>query len=248
MWTLKADICWLACQALLNILETFPKPKPIESFKPKTNSFPPLKLFVHLSIHVTFSFFLLFSGCLTHCLLWKIPADLWQIVNIYIFPNMEYVCMYRLLNFFLSFLNSLVNIKDNILYRARTQMRAVWASCVLSPHLQGFLFLYCRREGILSEGWRVGAGQLLFLRFCPSCVMAALGFHVLSGWVSCSSSLCFRAENLRPSEAGDALSPASISAQLSVAQHCSHLADTSFSADTPPQNGLSWLMGSCPYG
>ncbi|CAB1452636.1 unnamed protein product [Pleuronectes platessa] len=65
--------------------------------------------------------------------------------------------------------------------------------------------------------------------------------------VSCSSSLCFLAENRCPSEAGDALSSASISARLSVAGLCSHLADTSSSADTSPLHGLSWLTGSCPY-
>ncbi|KAF3860418.1 hypothetical protein F7725_000673 [Dissostichus mawsoni] len=48
-----------------------------------------------------------------------------------------------------------------------------------------------------------------------------------------------------PAFAGDALSSASISAQLSVAGLSSHLADTGSSADTSTLHGLSWLTGSC---
>lgn len=66
----------------------------------------------------------------------------------------------------------------------------------------------------LSWRWRMGnkAGKggkrpwLLPLHLCPSRVTADLGFRVLSGWVSCSSSLRFLAENPCPWEAGEDLS------------------------------------------
>lgn len=120
-------------------------------------------------------------------------------------------------------------------------------SCILS------LLSLLRRSAAVRGGWGAAGRRQeeeapSLPRLCPSCVMAVLGFHVLFGWVSCSSSLRFLAENPCPSEAGDAPSSASISAQLRVAALCSHLPDTSSSAYTSPLHGLSWLTGSCLDG
>lgn len=68
------------------------------------------------------------------------------------------------------------------------------SSCIAPFPFATLLVLvqHCYRRRAASTG---GKGrrrrQLLFQRLCPSCVMAVLGFHVLSGWVSCSSSLLF---------------------------------------------------------
>lgn len=75
-------------------------------------------------------------------------------------------------------------------------------------------FAFCRHACSSAEGerWGIKGGKggggvrLLPLHLCPSRVTADLGFRVLSGWVSCSSSLRFLAENPCPWEAGEALS------------------------------------------
>lgn len=174
------------------------------------------------------------SSCLTPGLPWKMRVDFWQLAVLFIFFDQFCNWPTKLsLKFPLRLSNISCNIKDNTLHGGRVQPRAtaIQASSPCFSFLQGC----SAAEG---EEWRaVGGwawGRLPFLRSCPSCVMAALGFHVLSGWVSCSSSLCFLAENRCPSEAGDTPSSASISAQLSVAGLGSHLADTSSSADTFP--------------
>lgn len=57
-----------------------------------------------------------------------------------------------------------------------------------------------------NKGGKGGGGAASPPALCPSRVTADLGFRVLSGWVSCSSSLRFLAENPCPWEAGEALS------------------------------------------
>lgn len=75
--------------------------------------------------------------------------------------------------------------------RVQLEAKAIRASPThhptLSPPLNPLLQGPCFCTALLKEKSSKQGGkrrQRLFLRLCPSCVMAALGFHVLSGWVS----------------------------------------------------------------
>lgn len=109
----------LTCQVWLNHMAAFLRPKPgSHSFISSTSFFPPLQLFVYLSIHVTLHFLLLFSAVFFPDPLVSLERCMWISGRWQDFsPNNLPLFYERLTQFSLKLLNT----ENPTLQRARVQ-------------------------------------------------------------------------------------------------------------------------------
>lgn len=245
----------LACQALLNPLAAFHKTKAsIASFYTNNNlpSFPCsyLSTFQFMSPFISCYCFQL-SAHMTPALSWKMHVDIWQLASFfYIISQPTYHDSMISLKLPCIPLNIFGNIKDHTLQRGRVQLGAT-AIQTSSPPFPFFLFLFCAGEEKREEREKEMKEEAALLPAFVSIMCHGRSWLSCSVWLSLllQQSLFPRWKIHVPQrQERRSLSYASISARLSVAGLCSHLADTSSSADTSSLHGLSWLTGSCLYG
>lgn len=209
MWTLMADSLLTGLPRLVKPTGSFSKTKAYIASFYSNNKLPSSPAAIYLPFN---SCHLLFLAIVFSCLLaWPLVSLEWcmwisgSLLGFYFPTNMPqfYDWPIALFEASLHLYNHLGQHQRPSITGGQGSTGSHCDSSIISPFpfplFLGVLFLRWRR-GIAS---RKGKGrrrrELLSLRLCPSCVMAALGFHVLSGWVSCSSSLfpCWKSVSLR---------------------------------------------------